>query len=176
MHSNKKNIEMLFRAINRTSTEAITQEELIEELRSSGVDADQLVKRARSRLDTGMDLTKEGRRFSLPLIRQLRRPTNLSSTDIAHRLNVPLAFLSAIERHLDVTPSSWCEELATRIERAFQIPQDLAMAIFESQSRLEVVNLNQSSRDQKISPAYILDMSGMDESSKQFWLDLARTR
>ncbi|HXQ33019.1 MAG TPA: hypothetical protein VN843_03235, partial [Anaerolineales bacterium] len=87
MHSNKKKIEMLFRAINRTSTEAITQEELIEELRSSGVDADQLVKRVRSRLDTAMDLTKEGRRFSLPLIRQLRRLTNLSSTDIAHRLN-----------------------------------------------------------------------------------------
>jgi hypothetical protein len=91
-------------------------------------------------------------------------------------LDVPLAFLSAIERHLDVTPSSWRYELATRIEQAFQISKDLAVALFASQSRLEVANLTQPPSYQKTTLEDILDMSEMDERSKQFWLDLARTR
>jgi plasmid maintenance system antidote protein VapI len=121
-------------------------------------------------------LTKEVKRSSLPLINQLRRLTNLSPNDIARRLDVPLAFLSAIERHLDVTPSSWREELAARIERAFQISKDLAVALFASQSRLEIANLNQSSSYQKTALEDVFDMSEMDERSKQFWLDLARSR
>jgi len=172
---------LLFRAINRMSAEASTREELSTELRSSGVDPDQLIERVRSHVATAIGpttvgLTKEAKRFSLPLINQLRRLTNLSPNDIARRLDVPLAFLSAIERHVDVTPSSWREELAKRIERAFQINIDRAVSIFASQSRLEVANLNQPSSYQKTTLEDILDMSEMDERSKQFWLDLAQTR
>lgn len=178
MRPNEKRIEALFRAINRTSADAITREELTEELRSSGVDPDQFVNRVRSRLRSVKSASPIGstRRVSLPLISQLRRLTSLSPNDIARSLGVPLAFLSAIERHLDVTPTSWNEELASRIEHAFQIGKDLTMAIFERQSRLELANLNRSSSDQKLRPEDILEMSGMDERSKQFWLDLARTR
>ena len=171
----------LFRAINRMSVEASTREELTAELRFSGVDPDQLVKRVRSYVaatigPTTNRSTKERKRFSLPLINQLRRLTNLSPNDIARRLDIPLAFLSAIERHLDITPSSWREELATRIERAFQISKDVAVTLFASQSQLEIANFNQSSSYQKTNVEDILDMSEMDERSKQFWLDLARTR
>ena len=183
MHQERKTgrIEVLFRAINRMSAEATTREELSEELKSSGIDPDEFVKRIQSQLSTMMSPptvgpTKDAKPFALPLISQLRRLTHLSANEIARRLDVPLAFLSEIERHLEVTPSSWRVELARRVERAFQISKDLAFAIFESQSRLEVTNLHQSSSDRQLTHKDILDMSEMDETSKQFWLDLARTR
>lgn len=183
MRQNRKTgqIDVVFRAINRMSTEAATRDYLNEELKSSGVDSDEFVKKVRARLDDGLSpgsvgTTQEARRFTLPLISRLRKLTQLSPNEIARRLEVPLAFLSAIERHLEVTPSSWRLELARRVERAFQISKDLALAIFESQSRLEVTNLHQSSSDRQLTHEDILDMSEMDESSRQFWLDLARTR
>lgn len=171
----------VFRAINRISAEASTGDELCAELRSCGVEPQQLVERVRSHVATTLvpvtnGFTKEGKRLSLPLINQLRRLTNLSPNDIALRLDIPLAFLSAIERHLDMTPSSWHEELATRIERSFELSKDVALALFTSQSRLEIANLSQSSSYQKTNVEDILDTSEMDERSKQFWLDLARTR
>jgi hypothetical protein len=171
----------LFRAINRMSSEASTREELSAELRFSGVDPDQLVERVRSYVAATIDpttnrSTKEGKRFSLPLINQLRRLTDLSPNDIARRLDIPLAFLSAIERQLDITPFSWRDELATRVERAFQISKEVAVELFASPSRLEIANLNKSPSSQDTTLEDILDMSEMDEKSKQFWLDLARTR
>lgn len=182
MYRNKvERNKALFRAINRMSIEASTREELSAELRGSGVDPDQLVKRVRSYVAATIDpttnrLTKKDKRFSLPLIIQLRRLTNLSPNDIARRLDIPLAFLSSIERQLDIIPSSWRDELATRIERGFQISKEVAVELFAGQSRLEIANLNKSSMYQNTTLEDILDTSEIDEKSKQFWLDLARTR
>jgi len=176
MHQDRKTgqIDAVFRAINRLSTKVATGDYLNEELKSSGVDPDEFVNKVRARLDDRLSLgsggtTQEARRFTLPLIGQLRKLTQLSPNEMARRLEVPLAFLSAIERHLEVTPSSWRLELARRVELAFQISKDLALAIFETQSRLEVTNLHQSSSDGQLTHEDILDMSQMDESSRQFW-------
>jgi DNA-binding transcriptional regulator YiaG len=177
----KRRIELLFRAINRMSVEESPSADLSSELRSSGVDPEQLVATVRRRLATvrerdTLGTTKEAKAFSLPLINQLRRLTNLSPQNIARRLDVPLAFLSAIERHLDAIPAPWREELAKRIKRTLQIDEDLAFTLLQSNSKLEFANLNQSPANQRITPEYLLDMSDMDQRSRQFWLDLARTR
>jgi DNA-binding transcriptional regulator YiaG len=183
MHQKRKTgrIEVLFRAINRISAEATTREDLSEELKSSGIDPAEFVKRIRSQLSTvtspaTVGPTKDAKPFTLPLISQLRKLSHLSSNEIARRLDVPLAFLATVERYLEITPMSWRAELARRIEQAFQISKDVALAIFENQSRLEIANLNQSSSDHQLTHEDILAMSEMDERSKQFWLDLARTR
>ena len=106
----------------------------------------------------------------------MKKINNLSATEIAQRLDVPLAFLSAVERHLTVIPSSWRDELAARIERTLHISKEVVVAVFETPSRLEVATLNHRSSDQILRYEDILEMSDMDESSKQFWLDLARSQ
>ena len=74
MHQDRKTgqIDAVFRAINRMSTEVATRDYLNEELKSSGVDPNEFVKKVRARLDEGLSpgsvgTTQEARHFTLPL-------------------------------------------------------------------------------------------------------------
>src|SRR5258705_12574013 len=99
-----RDIDGLFRLINRMSVEATNREELSEAIKASGVDPAQFVSRVRSRLGQAMipansNVTPEARRSTLPLISELKRLSKLSAIEIARKLDDSLALLSAVERH-----------------------------------------------------------------------------
>jgi hypothetical protein len=174
-----RKIDGLFRLINRMSAEAASREELSNEIKSSGVDPERFVLSVKARLGEAMastnnSMTTEAKRSTLPLISELKRLSRLSAMEIARRLEVPLAFLAALERNPDVIPSSWRDELATRAERALQISRDVVVAVLETPSRLEVATFNNRVSDKMLRYEDILEVSDMDELTKQFWLDLAR--
>jgi hypothetical protein len=173
-------IDGLFHLINRMSAEADwDEEELRHEIKASGVDPERLVSSVKARLDEMLtrgnpDILKEAKHFPLPLLSELKRLSKLSASEIARRLGVPLAFLSAVERHPEVIPSSWRDELAARGERGLQISKDALGAVLEIPLSLEVATFNNRLSGQ-ITYEDILEMSDMDESGKLFWLELARS-
>lgn len=176
-----REIDELFRLINRISSEADWGEgELREEIKACGVDPERLVSSVKSRLDeirspihTGIG--KEPSHFPLPLLSELKRRSKLSASEIARKLGVSVAFLSAVERNPEVIPSSWRDELAARAERALQISRDVVVAVFETPLQLEVSTFNDRLSERMITYKDILEVSGMEESAKQFWLQLAGT-
>jgi len=176
-----REIDELFRLINRISSEADWGDgELRDEIKASGVNPEQLVSSVKSHIDEirspiHAGTRKEPSRFPLPLLGELKRRSKLSASEIAQKLGVSVAFLSAVERNPEVIPSSWRDELAARAERALQISRDVVVAVLETPLHLEVSTFNDRLSEGMITYEDILEMSGMEESTKQFWLELART-
>jgi hypothetical protein len=172
----------LFRLINRMSAEADWDgEELREEIKASGVDPEQLLVRVRRRLGELTTQTKtsgehEAKHFPLPLLNELKRHSRLSAPEIAQRLEVPLAFLSAVERHGRVIPIGWCVEIAARAERVLKISRDVIVASLKSPSQLEIATFSDRLSGENISYEQILEESGMDEPAKHFWRSIASTQ
>jgi hypothetical protein len=174
-----RDIDGLFRLINRMSAEATSREELGDEIKASGLEPERFVSVVRSRLDgvvsPANSNNQEAKRFMLPLISELKKLSKLSAIEVARKLGVPIGFLSAVERYPDVIPSSWRAELATRSERALYVRKDVVLAILETPLRLEVAPFNNRLSDKMVKYEDILEMSDMEESAKQFWLELARS-
>jgi hypothetical protein len=174
-----RNIDGLFRVINRISAEADWQsDELRNEIRASGVDPDRLLNRVSGRLAELMGRTKtksETKGFTLPLLNELKRHSGLSAPEIARKLEVPLAFLSAVERNVHVIPFGWRVELATRAERTLQISRDAVVAALGSPLQFELAAFSDRLSDENTSYEQILEESGMNDSTKQFWLAIAST-
>lgn len=179
-----RDADELFRRINRASAEAEwTSEELRSDLRAGGVDPERLVNHARARVKrllngpqaaTGRSPEESARANLLPLLRELRKRTGLMAPDIAAEMGVPLAFLSAVERHPQAVPSSWRAELAARVERSLRVSGDVVIASLETPRRVELAALSGvSPADDTINYESILDESGMDEDARQYWLSLA---
>ncbi len=169
-----KDIDGVFRSINRISGEAEWhREELRDEINASGLNADRLVDNVKARVSEM--LSQSGDEISLlPLLNELKRRTRLPASEIALRLGVPLAFLSAMERYANIIPSAWRSELANRAEKTLQISGEILLATFEVPTHPRVAALRDPSlQHEKLSYEKILEESGMDESMIQFWLSLA---
>jgi len=167
-----RNIDSVFRSINRMSAEAEWhREELRDEISASGLNAERLVNNVKARVSEM--LSRSGDKISLlPLLNELKRRTRLSASDIARKLGVPLLFLSTVERYADIIPSAWRSELADRAERSLQVSRELVLATLEIPA-LEVAALRDPAlRDEKLSYEKILEESGIEESERRFWLSL----
>lgn len=167
-----RDIDSLFRSINRISAEAEWQrEELKDEVNASGLNAERLLYNVKARVSEM--LSRSGDKISLlPLLNELKRRTRLSASDIARKLGVPLLFLSTVERYADIIPSAWRSELADRAERSLQVSREVVLATLEVPA-LEVAALKDPVlRHEKLSYEKILDESGIEESERRFWLSL----
>jgi hypothetical protein len=163
------------------SAEATSREELSDDIKSSGVDPEQFVNSVRFRLGEAMasadgGVTREAKRFPLPLLNELKRHSKLSAPEIAQRLEVPLAFLSAVERYGRVIPYGWCVELAARAERVLNISRDVIVTSLKSPSHLEIATFSDRLSYENISYEQILEESGMDEPAKHYWRSIASTQ
>lgn len=169
-----RDIDSLFRRINRMSAEAEwDRDELRDEINSSGLNADRLTDNVKARV-SAMLSKSEDEVSLLPLLNELKRRTRLSASEIALRLGVPLAFLSAIERYANFIPSAWRSELANRAERGLQISGEILLATFEVPTHPPVAALRDPSlQHEKLNYEKILEEAGMDEAMIQFWLSLA---
>lgn len=169
-----KDVDGVFRSINRMSGEAEWhREELRDEINASGLDADRLVDNVKARVSQMLSKS-EDEILLLPLLNELKRRTRLSASEIALRLGVPLAFLSAMERYANLIPFGWRSELANRAERSLQISGEILLATFEVPTHPPVAALRDPSlQHEKLNYEKILEEAGMDEAMIQFWLSLA---
>jgi hypothetical protein len=147
------------------------------------VDPDRLVKNVVSRLkdwrndssseDSVQSLGKQ-RPSSLPLVNQLRRYTGLTAAAVAHSLDVPLVFLSLLERHAGSVPQGWRTELSKRAQQKLGVTSDVVMSALDYTDQLRPAALRDSSPPSvTLSYEEMLAQSGMDEAARQFWRHLA---
>lgn len=159
-------------------------EELRTELRDRGVNPDRLVRNVVGMVEqwkevnVGADsshITSSQVPPSLPLVNYLRRSTGMPTAEIAKEMGLTVAFLSLLERHAESLPHVWRTELANRAEQMLGVPREAVISAFDYRLHLRPAALEDSSRQtDAFDYEEVLSQSGMDESAKQVWRDLAR--
>ena len=174
----------LFLRINRIGAEAEwTPEELRQELREGGVDPDQLVASARTKLDQLRKDSTEGSKIPgaaagseshASVLADLRAQTRMPASQIALRMGVPVPFLSAVGRYPKVVPIGWRRELDARAERGLGTEPGVVMRSFEHPYQAQMAASRDEAYDaEEMTPERILDQSGMGEEERREWLRLA---
>lgn len=160
-------------------------EELCEELSEEGVDAEELVRTVRARIEPllrrtsnndegGTDENSSGN--SAPnLLSLVRGETTDTPSKIAQNLGVTVPFMKSCSDFPQAVPESCKEELIERATNVYSIERHRVKEVVERPKYLQKA----ASRDapytnKKMTFEQIVMTSGMNRDSQDFWLALAK--
>lgn len=108
-------------------------------------------------------------------LRRLRLQRKERLKDMAEKLNVSSAFLSAVENGKKKMPSSWYEKLATLYNLSAKQQEDLKTSVIKSADTVELNIKNISSGNRELAISFARHFDSLDEeTSKQIFSILKR--